>query len=79
MPWETAALPAARRPAAAPAPASAEPPAARPSREIRMPWDPPAPGAKTDSFAAELVSDKSLDEVILEYLSDDAEPEKPER
>ena len=38
-----------------------------------MPWDPPSPGAPKDGFAAELVSDKSLDEVILEYLSDDTE------
>jgi hypothetical protein len=28
------------------------------------------------AFAAELVSDKSLDDVILEYLSDDAEPDE---
>ena len=41
-----------------------------------MPWDPPEPSPAKDSFAGDLVSDKSLDEVILEYLSDDAEPEK---
>jgi hypothetical protein len=40
-----------------------------------MPWDPPAP-AGSEAFSGELVSDKSLDEVILEYLSDDAEPEE---
>jgi hypothetical protein len=43
-----------------------------------MPWDPPggdkAPVAK-DAFAAELGDDKGLDEVILEYLSDDSETE----
>ena len=41
-----------------------------------MPWDPPAPASTTDAFASDLVNDKSLDEVILEYLSDDADPEE---
>jgi hypothetical protein len=42
---------------------------------------PAAPGERPPgerAFGADLVSDKSLDEVILEYLSDDAEPD-PER
>ncbi len=65
MPWE---------PRTQEAPVAAAPePAPRTSREIRMPWDPPTPGAPNDGFAAELVNDKSLDEVILEYLSDDTE------
>jgi len=42
-----------------------------------MPWDPPAattrPIGAPESFAGD---DKGLDEVILEYLSDDAEPEE---
>ncbi len=40
-----------------------------------MPWDPPAPAAG-EAFSGELVSDKSLDEVILEYLADDGEQEE---
>jgi hypothetical protein len=56
--------------------AASDVPSARGSRQIRMPWDPPAPVGATDAFAADLVNDKSLDEVILEYLSDDAEPEE---
>lgn len=67
MPWET---PAPRR-AAQPAVAVASAPVAEAPRatsgKIRMPWDPP--GATTEP----LVSDKSLDEVILEYLADDSE------
>ena len=39
-----------------------------------MPWDPPAP-AGSEVFSGELVSDKSLDEVILEYLADDGDGE----
>ena len=45
-----------------------------------MPWDrtegarPSSPD--TDAFAAALGDDKGLDEVILEYLSDDSEPEE---
>jgi hypothetical protein len=74
MPWET---PGQAAPSSAPpVVASAPEPAARASRQIRMPWDPPEPSPAKDSFAGDLVSDKSLDEVILEYLSDDAEPEK---
>ena len=42
-----------------------------------MPWDPPGPPAPaTDAFAASLGDDKGLDEVILEYLSDDGETEE---
>ena len=41
---------------------------------MKMPWDPPEKPASGDSFAAEL-GDKGLDEVILEYLSDDSETE----
>jgi hypothetical protein len=70
MPWEPrvpeTVLPVGTAPVATEA-------APRTSREIRMPWDPPAPGAPKDGFAADLVNDKSLDEVILEYLSDDTE------
>jgi hypothetical protein len=70
MPWEPRVpepvLPVVTAPVATEA-------APRTSREIRMPWDPPAPGAPKDGFAADLVNDKSLDEVILEYLSDDTE------
>jgi hypothetical protein len=74
MPWETPGHAASS--SAPPVVASVPEPTARPSRQIRMPWDPPEPAPAKDSFAGELVSDKSLDEVILEYLSDDAEPEK---
>jgi hypothetical protein len=68
MPWET---PSPRRvaPPVASAPATPAPTAAAPgvgtTGKIRMPWDPP--GAAAETF----VSDKSLDEVILEYLADD--------
>ena len=51
----------------------------RSSLEVKMPWDPPGgekPPAGTDAFAAELGDDKGLDEVILEYLSDDSETEE---
>lgn len=65
MPWET---PAPRRAAAAPvASAPAVETARVTSGKLRMPWD--APGATPETF----VSDKSLDEVILEYLADDNE------
>jgi hypothetical protein len=40
-----------------------------------MPWDPPPP-AGGEAFSGGLVSDKSLDEVILEYLADDGEAEE---
>jgi hypothetical protein len=64
MPWET---PASRRPTQVAAATSGAvdhvPPSA--TGKIRMPWDPPGKGAEG------FVSDKSLDEVILEYLADD--------
>jgi len=67
MPWET---PPPRR-VAQPAAAVASAPVAEAPRstngKIRMPWDPP--GGTTEA----VVSDKSLDEVILEYLADDSE------
>ncbi len=70
MPWET---PAPAR-VVAPIVAAAEPPPpAGTSRELRMPWEAGGPPPPTDAFAADLVNDKSLDEVILEYLSDDGE------
>jgi hypothetical protein len=68
MPWESR-VPETVQPVVT-APVESAP---RTSREIRMPWDPPAAGAAKDGFAADLVNDKSLDEVILEYLSDDTE------
>jgi len=67
MPWET---PAPRR-VAPPVPPLASAPLAEVPRatngKIRMPWDPPGVAAEA------LVTDKSLDEVILEYLADDSE------
>jgi hypothetical protein len=65
MPWET---PAPRRvaPAAASATPAPEPPPVSATGKLRMPWDPP--GA-----AETAASDKSLDEVILEYLADETE------
>jgi hypothetical protein len=75
MPWETPSPPRPSQPVVA-----AEAPRARVARsaEVHMPWDPPAghPPAATDAFAAQLGDDKGLDEVILEYLSDDGEPEE---
>ncbi len=64
MPWET---PAPRRavPPVASAPVAETPRTT--SGKIRMPWD--SPGTAPETF----VSDKSLDEVILEYLADDNE------
>ena len=76
MPWET---PGPQRMAHPVVPASAQPVADAPvtatSGKIRMPWDPPAPGSG-EAFSGGLVSDKSLDEVILEYLADDGETEE---
>ena len=77
MPWETPAPPRPSQPIVA-----AEAPRTRSKQhgEVHMPWDPPAPASHpagtSQSFAAELGDDKGLDEVILEYLSDDAEPEE---
>jgi hypothetical protein len=73
MPWETPAPQRISQPVAA-AQSAAEAPAAAPGGKIRMPWDPPT-AAGTEAFSGELVSDKSLDEVILEYLADDGDAE----
>jgi hypothetical protein len=75
MPWETPA-PRMSHPVAAPAGAQpvAEAPVSATSGKIRMPWD-PSPPAGGEPFAGGLVTDKSLDEVILEYLADDGETE----
>jgi hypothetical protein len=76
MPWETPAPQRISQPIAAPVAAqSAEATVAAPAGKIRMPWDPPAAGG-AEAFSGELVSDKSLDEVILEYLADDGEAEE---
>jgi hypothetical protein len=76
MPWETPAPQRLSQPvtAAVPPHPAAEASVAAPAGKIRMPWDPPAPAA-SEAFSGELVSDKSLDEVILEYLADDGEGE----
>jgi hypothetical protein len=72
MPWETPG-PTRVAPVAQPVTqAAAASSTVNPSGRIRMPWDAPAPAAP-EPFAGDLVSDKSLDEVILEYLADDAE------
>ena len=75
MPWETPA-PRMSQPVAVPAGAQpvAEAPVTATSGKIRMPWDPSPPGSG-EPFAGGLVTDKSLDEVILEYLADDGETE----
>jgi hypothetical protein len=72
MPWETPGPTRMSQPVAVPAGAQpiAEAPVSASSGKIRMPWDPPAAGS-SESF-----SDKSLDEVILEYLADDGEAEE---
>jgi hypothetical protein len=75
MPWET---PAPTRIAPPPAMVQASPEggsAVGPTGKIRMPWDSPV-AATPEAFTAELVSDKSLDEVILEYLADDSETDE---
>ena len=72
MPWET---PGPTRVAPAPqtvVPFTGNASPLTTSGKIRMPWD-AAPA--TEAFSNELVSDKSLDEVILEYLADDGETE----
>ncbi len=70
MPWETSS-PRRSAPPVASAPSTPAPATTAPSAtgKIRMPWD--SPGAASETF----VSDKSLDEVILEYLADD--PDSP--
>jgi hypothetical protein len=77
MPWETPAPQRISQPVAAPVASqpAAEAPVAAAGGKIRMPWDPPAP-ASSEAFSGELVSDKSLDEVILEYLADDGDGEE---
>jgi hypothetical protein len=76
MPWETPGPTRMSQPVAVPAGAQpvADAPVTANSGKIRMPWDPPAPGTG-EAFSGGLVSDKSLDEVILEYLADDGETE----
>jgi len=76
MPWESPAPPrAAQQPIVAAAPARRQS-----SGDVKMPWDGPEgprpSSPETDAFAAALGDDKGLDEVILEYLSDDSEPEE---
>ena len=74
MPWETPAPTRISQPVMPVVAAPAEP-AAAPNGKIRMPWDPPAAVA-SEPFSGDLISDKSLDEVILEYLADDGEAEE---
>jgi hypothetical protein len=75
MPWDTPGpAPRASQPVIA---AADVPPRRSSSKDVKMPWD-SAPGerpAAGDAFAAGLGDDKGLDEVILEYLSDDGETE----
>ena len=73
MPWETPGPTRISQPVmpVVAAPANPEPAS---NGKIRMPWDPPA--AAGEPFSGDLVSDKSLDEVILEYLADDGEAEE---
>ncbi len=80
MPWETPG-PTRVAPSVPGAPSSQSSQAAdagstlTSSGKLRMPWD-AAPSAAPEAFSDELVSDKSLDEVILEYLADDGETEE---
>jgi hypothetical protein len=74
MPWETPGPTRMSQPVAVPAAAPiADAPVTATSGKIRMPWDPPAP-ASGEAFSGGL--DKSLDEVILEYLADDGEADE---
>jgi len=75
MPWETPA-PRMSQPVAVPSAAKpvADAPVTATSGKIRMPWDPSPSGG--EAFSGGLVSDKSLDEVILEYLADDGETDE---
>ncbi len=73
MPWETPGPSRMSQPVAAQPIADA--PVTTTSGKIRMPWDPPGP-AGSEAFSGELVNDKSLDEVILEYLADDGETDE---
>jgi hypothetical protein len=74
MPWETPGPARMSQPVAVPVTAqpSADAPVTGTSGKIRMPWDP----APSEAFSGELVNDKSLDEVILEYLADDGETDE---
>jgi hypothetical protein len=74
MPWETPGP--SRVSSAPPLVAAADAPRVSSSHEIKMPWDPPGPSPSLEAFAAELADDKSLDEVILEYLSDENDTEE---
>jgi hypothetical protein len=75
MPWETPGPQRLSQPIATqPAQPVVEAPVSAATGKIRMPWDPPA-AAGSEAFSGELVSDKSLDEVILEYLADDGDSE----
>jgi hypothetical protein len=80
MPWETPGPAGARGSGQQPIITNAAAATRRPSsKDVKMPWDPPggaAPAGGKDTFAAEPGEDKGLDEVILEYLSDDGEPEE---
>jgi hypothetical protein len=73
MPWESTA-PARAQPIITSVAAASR---RSSSADVKMPWDPPGgrPSAG-DAFAAGLGDDKGLDEVILEYLSDDGETEE---
>jgi len=73
MPWETPA-PVRIAPATQTVvqTAAADGSTVSASGKLRMPWDAP-PATAPEAFSAELSSDKSLDEVILEYLADDGE------
>jgi len=75
MPWETPGPTRISQPVAVPVAAqpSADASVTGTTGKIRMPWDPPP--ASNEAFSGGLVSDKSLDEVILEYLADDGETE----
>ncbi len=68
MPWETPETRRGAQVAAAVAAPAADQKQPATAGKIRMPWDPPGKGAER------VVSDKSLDDVILEYLADDQEP-----
>jgi hypothetical protein len=75
MPWETPGPTRMTQPVAVPAGAQpiADAASTATSGKIRMPWDPPAAGSG-EAFSGGL--DKSLDEVILEYLADDGETDE---
>ena len=73
MPWETPGPSRAQQQVIT---AAATPARRSSSHDVKMPWDPePAPAPAGGAFAVEH-ADKGLDEVILEYLSDDGETEE---